>query len=77
MHVDPLGRYLILHLSLQDKSYWIGNIYAPTQQYELEQISTLNKVEEILMGVGKLYLLEVILTYNWTRDWTAKIVHIQ
>ena len=58
MHADPMGRYLILHLSFQDKSYWIGNIYAPTQQYELEQISTLNKVEEILShGGGETILL--------------------
>ena len=38
--------------------YWIGNIYAPTQQYELKQISTLNKVEEILShGSGETILL--------------------
>ena len=56
--MDPMGRYLILYLSFQDRTYWIWNIYAPTQQYELKQISTLNKVEEILShGSGETILL--------------------
>ena len=49
--VDPMGQYVIMHIyiSVEDENYCLGNIYAPTQQYEAEQIETLNKIEKILV----------------------------
>ena len=38
----------MMQISFQDENYCLGNIYAPTQQYELEQIVTLDKIEDML-----------------------------
>ena len=47
--IDPAGRYIMMQISFQDENYCLGNIYAPTPQYELDQIATVDKIEEIIV----------------------------
>lgn len=45
---DPNGRYIIMGIKKVKDSYIFVNIYAPTQNYENEQISVINQISDHL-----------------------------
>ncbi len=50
-HVDPEGRYIIADIEYFNVNYIIGNIYAPTQDKEKEQIVLIDLLSNILAGI--------------------------
>lgn len=59
---DDDGRYLILHIKYGDEDYVIGNMYAPTRNFEQSQIETLNKFIDHL---NEIQVSNIILAGDW------------
>lgn len=50
---DDEGRYLVLKITKGDESYILANIYTPTQDSPLEQISLIDSLEEKIVDSGE------------------------
>ena len=46
--IDIQGRYIIAHIEIEETEYLLCNLYAPTQNYEPEQMAVLDEISEKL-----------------------------
>ena len=47
--IDPSGRYMIMKMNIEGSELILGNLYAPTQDKENDQLIVLNQLKEQLM----------------------------
>ena len=47
--IDPSGRYMIMKMNIEGSELILGNLYAPTQDKENDQLVVLNQLKEQLM----------------------------
>ena len=59
---DEEGRYLILHIEYDNEEYVLGNIYAPTRNFEQNQIQVL---DNFINHLNEIQVSNIILGGDW------------